>query len=78
MTTRVELAERVTQLERMLKEARAERDRFELAVRWALGECPHGTPDFVPRREGQPAYWWRRPLRGLAFDSRLLPQEARR
>ena len=37
-------------------------ERYEAAIRWALGEID----DFPPREEGQGKYWWRTELRRRA------------
>ena len=63
--TKPELKERVEQLERLLADARAERDKYEQAIRWALGYSIKG-PIFEPRKPGDPTYWWRRTLSELS------------
>lgn len=66
--TRAEMEGRIESLERMLDEARAESDRYQEAVRWALGEHVHGLPPFPERPPNGPAFWWRRGLRAAAFE----------
>ena len=44
-----------------LASVKAERDRLNSAVRWALG-YNEGEPQFQPRAEGDPPYWWRNEL----------------
>lgn len=41
-------------------------ERLRVAIAWVLGESPEGAPEFEPRAEGQPPYWWRAQLRKLA------------
>ncbi len=43
----------------------AENKRFELALRWALGESPPDRPEF-PVVDGPPYYRWRTDLRRMA------------
>lgn len=66
--TRQEMAEEIKKRDRLLEAARDERDRVEMAVRWALGEAaaPDGEWFGDSQRTGVP-YWWRRKLRELAF-----------
>lgn len=45
-----------------LEDALESRDRYEEAIRWALGE----GEDFPFRKDGQSAYWWRTELRKRA------------
>ena len=40
-------------------------EKLEVAVRWALGESPEGTPKF-PTIHKSPYYKWRTQLRALA------------
>lgn len=42
--------------------ATARAERYEQAIRWALGE----VDDFRPRQDGEGAYWWRKELRRRA------------
>lgn len=62
---RADLVEEIEHRELLLVEARAERDRFEQAIRWALGEMVAGET-FPSAKVGDPPYWWRRGLRERA------------
>ena len=52
-------------LEKKVTRLTAEVERYERALRWALGEDPEGTPPF-PIVSGPPYYVWRTQLRLLA------------
>ena len=45
-----------------LEKAQADAERYESAIRWALGE----GGEFPPREEVQGRYWWRTELRRRA------------
>lgn len=60
--SKAEMQERIGQLERLLADARAQRDALEKAVRWALGE----DGEFKVRSPAYGPYYWRRELRERA------------
>lgn len=63
--------QQIERLTRLLHEAQEESDRYQRAIRFALGEMQHGIPNFMDGYVvGGPAFWWRRTLRELAWPSR--------
>lgn len=65
-------AARIVALEAELASVKAERDRLNSAVRWALG-YNEGEPQFQPRAEGDPPYWWRNELMRRAAHPKDAP-----
>jgi hypothetical protein len=59
------MKERIGQLERLLEAAREERDRYEKAIRWALGYTV-GRRALRESSPGEGAFWWRRKLTALS------------
>lgn len=67
--------------ERDLVEARAEIERLQVAVRWALGEAPDADGRWfgeLQEDERRKPYWWRTHLRKIAGMGDLVYDKERR
>ena len=65
----------VQELEAQLAEVREDNDRLTLAIRWACGESPEGTPEFPVSEPGK-RYAWRTELR-LLSGVRYIPPDTK-
>ena len=55
-----------------IERVKGERDRLNSAIRWALG-YNEGEPQFQPRGENDPPYWWRDELMRRAAHPKDAP-----